>query len=85
MSGQTYFAPWRVLKPVVFVAFLLVWNGMFLIAILRERGSVVGTFKTPESNLLVVGTFVFLYRNFAGRVEGAAEGELARMASGDQA
>ena len=56
VSGQTYFAPWRVLKPGVFVAFLLGWNGMFLIAILRERGSVVGRFKTPESNLLVVGT-----------------------------
>jgi hypothetical protein len=59
VSGQTYFAPWRVLKPGIFVAFLLGWNGMFLIAILREHGSGVGTFKTPESNLLVAGAFAF--------------------------
>jgi nitrate reductase gamma subunit len=57
VSGQTYFAPWRVLKPGIFVAFLLGWNGMFLIAVFHEHGSGVGAFKTPESNLIVVGAF----------------------------
>ena len=57
MSDRPYFAPWRVLKPSVFVSFLLVWNGIFLLAHIHERRSGMGAFKTPESNLLVVAAF----------------------------
>ena len=76
MTDERYFIPWRALKPRVFWSFLVIWNLLFLLAWLLNRGH-GRVFLTPASSIVAVGALVLalaavLLLLLSGRAQAAA-------------